>query len=198
MQSWIQSLSNRKLEPIALTTDMVGPIEEIAHSLAGEYRFTRQTAKRYTVAEHCVRGSRLLSAAFAPAFLLHELSEVYLPDIAGPLKPFVRVSLPDDDDHSSGLSMSWVDLERHHTQVILASLGLGSLEPLITSPEVKAMDMAMLAAEKRDLCGPEPEDWNLTAPPADVYVGDPWSPQLAEQEFLLSFRQFFSAPRAER
>ncbi len=183
-KTWIQSLSGKVLEPLALTREMVGPIEEIAHSLAGEFRFTRQTALRYSVAEHCVRGSRLLPPAFAGAFLLHECSEVYLPDIAGPLKPSLIVML-------EGGGVAWTELERRHTRVILDALGLSSIEPLIYSPEIKRMDLAMLAAEKRDLCGPEPEDWGLPYEPTGPAI-KPWSPEVAESEFLTRFHELFT------
>lgn len=196
-RSWIQSKSGKKLEPLALTVDMVGPIEEIAHSLAGEFRFTRQTAQRYSVAEHCVRGSRLLSPAFAGAFLLHELSEVYLPDIAGPLKPSLQVVLRRYRRDGSTMvferTCSWADLEREHTRVILQALGLSSIEPLIYSPEVKAMDLAMLAAEKRDLLGPPPEPWLEGVTPADPGEIVPWPPHVAAREFLARYAELFGA-----
>ncbi len=181
---WIQTLSGKKLEPRALTAEMVGPIEEIAHALAGKVRFTGQTARRYTVAEHCVRGSQLLPPVFAGAFLLHELGEVYLPDIASPLKPRVFV-------HGGGLVTSWADLERQHVRVILEALNLSSLEPLIYSPEVRAMDLAMLMAEKRELCGPEPEPWGIDVEPAPLAPFHPWDPTGAEAAFLQRFHELF-------
>lgn len=189
-KSWIQTLQGRQLEPLALTKEMVGSIEEIAHSLAHEYRFTRQTDLPYSVAEHCVRGSRLLPAAFAGAFLLHELSEVYLPDIAGPLKPSVLVRLPDDP-----VPFPWEHLERQHTRVILESLGLSSIEPLLYSAEVKHMDLAMLAAEKRDLCGTEPAPWGLTVDPAPTGLITPMKPHYARDQFLERFRELFTVPK---
>lgn len=181
-KSWIQSLSNRKLEPRALRPEMVGDVEEIAHSLAGNYRFTRQTWKRYTVAEHCVRG-----ATFDPLFLLHELSETYLPDVAAPLKPHLRVTLPG----CSEATISWSELEHQHTHAMLEALGLLRLEPLIHAPSIKALDMSMLAAEKRDLCGPPPEDWPglESVTPAAVRIDRPWLPRRAAREFLDCFER---------
>ncbi len=186
--TWIQTLEGRKLEPLAITKDMVGSIEEIAHALAGKYRFTGQTQARYSVAEHCVRGADLLPYAYAGAFLLHELSEVYLPDLAAPLKPFVLVN-------KGGIPMNWDDLEREHTRIILESLGLSSIESLINSPEVRRMDLAMLAAEKRDLCGPEPEDWKLPYPPATIETITPWSSNAAEAAFIYKFNILFKAQK---
>lgn len=197
-KTWIQSLSGKKLEPLALTVEMVGGIEEIAHSLAGEFRFTRQTRRYYSVAQHCVEGSRLLAPAFAGAFLLHELSEVYLPDIASPVKPSLMVNVR---DLGRGMTeqIAWADLEKQHTHVMLESLGLSSIEPLIYSPEIKAMDLAMLATEKRDLCGAAPESWGLDVEPAAVDLSLPWAvltPDQAEVKFLERFHELFGRSRA--
>src|SRR5690242_19513337 len=104
---------------------MDGGIEEIAHALAGNYRFTRQTQERYSVAEHCVRGSRLIAPEFAGAFLLHELSEVYLPDVASPLKPSLKIEETHVSDHGLLTTYTpWAQLEKRHTRVILEALGL--------------------------------------------------------------------------
>jgi len=190
-KSWIQSLENRQVFPRALAVEQVGSIEEIAHALAGKFRFTCQTRERYSVAEHCVRGSRLLPPAFAGAFLLHELSEVYLPDIAGPLKAFVNVHVPKADGAGTD-TIPWAELERRHTKVMLEALKLSSLEPLLYSPEVKQLDWAMLAAEKRDLCGPEPETWSLPHdPPPGLQILSVWSPEHAERSFLERFNELF-------
>lgn len=194
MKNWIQTLSNKKLVPLALTREMVGGIGEIAHALAGKVRFTGQTARRYSVAEHCIRGSRMLAPAFAGAFLLHELSEVYLPDIASPLKPFVSVALDQNVPEGGEFRniVRWSDLEHEHTRVILKALGLSSLEPLIYSPEVKHMDLAMLAAEKAQLLGPEPEPWGLNVPAANVNLSHTWEPFTAAREFEDEFKRLFS------
>lgn len=191
-RDWIQTLEGRVLTPRDLKKEQVGSIEEIAHALAGKVRFTGQTTLRYSVAEHCVRGSRLLPAAFAGAFLLHELSEVYLPDIAAPLKPFVSVSVAGTTALASDqVLISWAELERRHTATILDALGLSSIEPLIYSPEVKRMDVAMLLAEKRDLCGPEPEPWGVPGAPATDEVIRPWSADEAAAAFLKRFAYLF-------
>lgn len=190
-KSWIQSLERRQVFPRDLKPEQVGSIGEIAHALAGKIRFTGQTSARYSVAEHCVRGSHLLPPAFAGAFLLHELSEVYLPDIAGPLKPFVFVDVPFGDTGTTE-RISWSELERRHTRVMLEALKLSSIEPLIYSPEVKALDWAMLAAEKRDLMGAEPADWHLPHPPAADEIR-PWDLDAAAAAFRKRFRELFGS-----
>lgn len=187
--NWIQTLENRKLEPLQIKAEQVGSIEEIAHALAHKFRFSGHTAKPYSVAEHCVRGALLLPAAYAGAFLLHELSEVYLPDIPAPVKPFLQTTSPT----LPGV-VTWEQLEAEHTRVILQALGLASLEPLIYSPEVRHMDLAMLAAEKRDLVGPEPEPWGLTVEPATTMRISPWPSYEAKANFVAQFNRLLGAP----
>lgn len=195
MTDWIQTRSNKKLTPRELKVEQVGDIYEIAHSLSLSFRFNRQLATPYSVAEHCVRGSRLLPAAFAGAFLLHELSEVYLPDVPAPLKPFLFVNVMrsiGSEGDAIIARISWSDLEEQHTRVMLDALRLTSMGPLIYSPEVRNMDLAMLAGEKRDLVGPEPEPWGLTVePPAALTRIDPWSSARAAQEFVSRFSELF-------
>lgn len=202
-KTWIQSLSGKKLEPRALTAEMVGTIDEIAHSLAGENRFTKQTKIYYSVAEHSVRGSYLLPSAFALPFLLHELSEVYLHDEASPLKSHMWVEIsgqeaffPEAEQIPTpiGPIIRWTALEHQHAHVMLGALGLASIEPMLYSVEVKAMDLAMLAAEKRDLCLPEPEPWAgiSTATPANTSVVEPWPAWRARDEFLKRYHELTS------
>lgn len=190
---WIQTSENRALFPRAIKPEQVGSIEEIAHALAQNNRFTRQLAVPYSVAEHCVRGARLLPKAFAGAFLLHELSEVYLPDIPAPLKPHVLVDLPGLDP-GVVVRLNWADLEREHTHVMLQALGLSSIEPLIYSPEVRAMDLAMLAAEKHWLVGPEPMPWGLDVKWPECYESTaihPMNWHEARSQFIELFGALF-------
>ena len=186
-EAWIQTLEGKKLTPLNLQVEQVGSIQEIAHALSVKVRFTGQTKSPYSVAEHCVRGSRQLSPAFAGAFLLHELSEVYLPDIAAPLKPYVKVQNP----NPSRDPIPWNTLEEQHMHVILKALGLFSIEPLIYSDEVSETDRRMLLTEKRDLCAPEPEPWGVPGEPYVERIRDPWLPGLARDMFLSRFAELF-------
>lgn len=178
-KAWSQSHSNQMLFTRDLKPEQVR-WEDIPHALAQKCRFSGQADMPggivYSVAQHCVVGARMMPRAFALPFLLHEVSEVYLPDVPAPLKPFVWVTMP------NGEPMMWKDLEALHADVILEALGLSSLRPLIDSPEVKKMDLAMLAAEKRDLLGPEPESWGLTVD-AVATVISPLRPQVAAAAF---------------
>lgn len=201
---WIQSLERRQVEPYALKKEQVGSVDEIAHSLAGNFRFTRQSLGRLPVAQHCVMGARLLPTAFAAAFLVHELSETYLPDIAGPIKEdtFARIrdvsgflsnELATMTQFGDAWIVPWRTLERQHMRTMLDALGIQSIEPLVYAPEIKAMDRAMLAAEKRDLMGEPPEPWDedkegIVPAPVTVTV---WSVDAAKTEFVDMFFRYF-------
>lgn len=176
-KSWIQSFTGCKVEPLALTPDMVC-LEDIAHALSMKTRFTGHCREFYSVAEHCVVGSQVIAPAFALPFLLHEVSEAYLPDIAGPVKPSVRLAD----------GRTWAELEEQHARVILEALGLSSLLPLLSSPEVKKMDWQMLAAEALVLHSTPPDSWKLPHEPAKVYL-PLWAPNIAKREFLDAFKK---------
>lgn len=161
---------------------MVGGIEDIALALANKCRFTGFVRHHYSVAQHCVLGSELVDPRFALAFLLHEVSEVYLPDVSSPLKPDVYVRTDGGD------FMPWAMLEDEHAKAILPALGCEHIYPLLHSAEVKVMDLAMLAAEHEQLQGPAPEPWGLVVPAADVQIHR-WTPELARIRFLDAFRR---------
>lgn len=214
-KDWIQSLGGKALLPIALTPDMVS-LRDIPVALSRRKRFSGQTVETldadfigggcqevegYSVAQHCVVGSHLIEPAFALAFLLHEVSEVYLPDVANPLKPhlFVNVSAalemyPAERliAHGPFHLAPWRVLEAQHAGAILPAIDLPGLLAVLDSPQVKAMDLQMLAAEKLHLMGPEPMSWKLPAPPhpgATLAKLWPWDEKEARDAWLQRFEE---------
>jgi hypothetical protein len=141
----------------------------------------------YSVAQHTVIGSRLIAPPFALAFLIHEFSETYLPDIPKPLKSLVRVLTAGPESPT----IAWEELESQHADVMCGALGLMHVRPLIDSPEVKEMDLAMLALEKRDLMGVEPAPWGLPVPPPANFEGrlEPWPEENVARVWLRRFRE---------
>jgi hypothetical protein len=110
---------------------------------------------------------------------LHELDEVFLPDIAQPIKGDVFFRMP------TGEMVPWKTLCLQHETVILQALGLPGLIEKTHSPEVKRADLQMLAWEARDLMGNPPKDWGLVEPPPPHSPAlHPWSPTYAEFRFL--------------
>lgn len=175
---WIQSFSGRMVTPLELKEEQVS-ISDIAHALANKTRFCGQTSF-YSVAQHCVIGSYHCKDPLA--FLLHELSEVYLPDIPTPIKSHIFVALTEE------LITSWAELEKTHTEVCLSALGFGvDMVMRCSGAAVKKTDLEMLETERTVLHTYVTEPWGINANPIPKAVADIdeyWSPDYAEQRFL--------------
>lgn len=182
-QPWIQSFSGKVVTLLDLKVEQV-TLEDIPHVLSQKVRFTGHLREAgYSVAQHCVLGARAIAEPFKLAFLLHEVSEVYLPDIAGPIKSRIFVDYSDKRSPILDDALSWEELEAQHADIILEALGLSSIRPLLDSPEVREMDLRMLMTEKRDLMGPEPKPWGINVEPLDFRITEIWSPTRACVEF---------------
>lgn len=187
---WIQTYSGRALHLLDPRPDEV-TLEDVAHALAYKTRFTGHAKHHYSVAQHCVLGAdyilRTMPGRTVPAlaFLLHELGEVYLPDVASPLKPSLTVAFPGPSGVIRG---TWEGLEALHTRAILRALDLPGLDREIHSPFVKRVDRAMLMAEAPVLLGGLLPGWGYAyVPPASVTI-DRWSPAVAESQWLAAYR----------
>lgn len=192
-RDWMQSYSSKVVTPRELKPEQVS-LDDIAHTLAQKVRFNGHLRELgYSVAQHCVLGAGQIAGPFKLAFLLHEVSEVYLPDIPAPLKPYVSVDTDRCDNDGDPMIMSWAALENQHADAVFEALGLSSLRSLIDSPEVRDMDLRMLMTEKRDLASPEPEPWGIdVAPLESLRIGECWAPSRAKCEFTNLFNYLTS------
>lgn len=211
MSGFIQSFSGLAMTPLHLQPEQIR-FEDIPHALAQKTRFNGHLREFYSVAQHCVFGaeqimeigypSGVLRTRLKLAFLLHEVSEVALPDVPSPIKPFLSVQYvrTEANAHASQkvITKTWVELEDEHANVFFKALGLEELLPLLDSPEVKAMDRAMLHTEKRDLRSIQETDPRVIEQERLRYSGEPvpglkidrcWTPVEAEQRFTQLYRE---------
>lgn len=142
-------------------------IEDIAHALSQICRFNGHCREFYSVAQHSVYVSQLVSQAHGFAGLMHDAPEAYLGDMVSPLKR----RIPEFRQHEQWLWM-----------VVAKQFGL----PLEMPEEVRKMDLVMLAAEARDLLKADVSTWGLAAAPEWIRI-EPWPPKVAERHFLDSF-----------
>lgn len=169
-RAWIQTYKGGQFHILDPQQDEI-VITDIGHALAYLCRFTGASRSFYSVAEHCVLGSRLVPAKDAMWFLLHDGSEAYIGDLNRPLK------------HFTGVGPAYLPVEAVIMKAICQKFRLSEEEPA----SIKRIDNAMLFAEKEQLLAPM--DWDFKwgdIKPAEVKVKC-WSPEVAEVEFLHRF-----------
>lgn len=119
-------------------------IEDIAHALANQCRFTGHTKYFYSVAQHSVLVSELVPDRYRLWGLLHDATETYLSDIARPIKRF-----------NSDFGNLYTSVEDGLMEAIIARFGLEKVLPMPDA--VKEADNILLANEIRQLMPPAPE-----------------------------------------
>lgn len=154
-------------------------IEDIAHSLAFQCRFTGHCKEYYSVAQHSVYVCQQVLVTDNPfkirlAALLHDAAEAYLGDVASPIKAL----LPDYSKYES------IVQECIYKKYLGETYHLSSYARNL----IKKADLEVLAAEKRDIM-PEGEEWGVLqdVQPMKQKVLPHLSPEHAKEEFLSVF-----------
>lgn len=153
-------------------------IEDIAHALSLQCRFTGHTKHLYTVGQHSVLAAWLLKKSdpeVALWALLHDASEAYLADIARPVKAM------------------WPEYKVYEQRLMEAIVERFGLEATYPMPDaVKDVDDFLLAHEIRYLM-PEHEiydrwqfDYELSIPER---MFAPVTPGSMENNFLWEFKE---------
>ncbi|KKN12806.1 hypothetical protein LCGC14_1012800 [marine sediment metagenome] len=154
-------------------------IEDIAHSLANQCRYTGHTKEFYSVAQHSVLMAVATELPGDPMQkLLHDSAEAYFGDIVSPLKRKIYVC-------EQGYSRRIGEVEVNLLRVIQEALGVN----LDLGPDIKEADRRMLVTEVRDLMSAHPV-W-------DKYIEGykplkhiiPWTPTFAERQFLHTYHE---------
>ena len=118
-------------------------LNAIATGLANTCRFGGQCWPFYSVAEHSIMVSRIVSPELALHGLLHDAAEAFIVDMPKPAKEM----LPD-----------YRALEKRIEAVMFPAFGLSVEMP----PEIKRADRIMLATEQRQLMKNR-DDWEWTS-----------------------------------
>ena len=170
----IVTFSGKVIEPLNPDPAQID-IEDIAHSLSNQCRFTGHTKHFYSVAQHSVLVSHECDHKDALWGLLHDASEAYLSDIARPIKRY------------TAWGSGYGDVERKLEIAVAFSFGLQDndtpYEELGVMPaSVKRADDLLLRTEMRDLMPPGVSD---TIP--GEMLGEElayWTPKFAKMAFL--------------
>jgi len=131
---WIETYTGKKFYLLDPQPEDIC-IEDIAHALSNQCRFTGHTKHFYSVAEHCWHASFLCPQTHALLALLHDAPETYISDLSRPLK------------HHTPIGPYYMEIEDRIMQAICVKYGLD--RPM--TPEVKEADNKMLWIEKAAL-----------------------------------------------
>lgn len=132
--SRIQVAHGRVIDPLNPSVDDIY-IEDIAHALSNQCRFSGHVTRFYSVAEHSVRVSKACKPEDALWGLLHDATEAYLVDLPRPLK------------RAPGLGDEYLKIEANLQRIICEKFGLVDEMP----ESVHEADNALLMTEARDL-----------------------------------------------
>lgn len=175
---FIELASGRAFRPLSPDPGAI-EIEDIAHALSNQCRFSGHTRVHYSVAEHSVRVCNLLhdwgcSKEIQLWGLLHDATEAYLVDIPSPLK------------HTEAFRGYRV-AEKALMLAVCTRFGL----PVDQPSEVTKADLVLLATEARDLMPYVPAHWKglPEEPMRDLVV--PWSSSQARWKFIRCFEELF-------
>lgn len=152
-------------------------IEDIAHSLARQCRFSGMINGFFSVAQHCVYTSELVRPKkLALTALLHDASEAYLVDIPRPIKRLLAF-----EDYRA--------LEKATQAFIYQTFGL----PPTIPPEVKEVDDRLVVTEALSLGDPAHYEWTKGMPryrqSIDPYEG--YNIEESERRFLERFEELY-------
>lgn len=176
MNDYIMTYTGKKFRPLEPDLDLIC-IEDIAHSLSLQCRFTGHCRYFFSVGSHSLLVSLLLKDSGANNLLmlwglLHDAAETYLTDVASPLK------------HQPAFQ-PYRDAESTLMAAICMKFNLSPAQP----PEVHEADLLALSAEAHQLMG-DISDWNLVDPPKGIRIS-PVAPVDVEYEFREIFRGLY-------
>lgn len=146
--------------------DSIYEITDIAHGLSNICRFGGHCNEFYSVAQHCVMASQFVKGSHCYDALMHDAAEAFIGDIPSPLK----MLLPD-----------YKKIEKKIEADIFKRFNVNFPLP----PEVKHIDLVMLATERRDLTPPDNGDWGILEGITPLrQTIKPWSPKEAYEAFI--------------
>lgn len=87
-QNYIRTYTNKKFWPLNPIVEDIC-IEDIAHALALQNRWTGHSKVPYSIAAHSLAVAYFVPKELQLAALLHDASEAYLSDIARPIKSLI-------------------------------------------------------------------------------------------------------------
>lgn len=174
-EAWIQTYSGKRFTPTKPKADSI-VIQDIAHALSMQCRFSGHVKYFYSVAQHCVLVSYICDQKDALWGLLHDATEAYLVDVPRPLK-------------RSGKFGAYMEAEKVMQNAICERFSL----PLEEPESVHKADTILLSTEARDLMFPLRPDWVQPVKPLPFKI-EPLGPREAKLQYLQRFFELIGSP----
>lgn len=176
---WMQTWTGRRFYPADPRAEDVD-ILDIAFALSNIARYGGHCSF-YSVAEHSVIVSRMVSRENAMLGLMHDATEAYIADVIRPVKRIL------------GRENRYFDLERRVWLAVAERFGL----PADIPNEVKIADTAICIIERRAL-HPRAQEWSFDVPTPKGVSLEALPPRLAFWQFLNEFCDITQMPDTER
>jgi|SRR5579871_604334 len=172
---YIVTYTGKKFFPMSIRAGDIC-IEDIAHALSNQCRFAGHTEWFYSVAQHSILVSMVLSGMLkkpelALKGLLHDASEAYLVDVPRPIKRMADFTV-------------YRSIEKALTGVIYSKYGIGNT----SQEDIEEADNLLLATEARDLMS-NPQ-WANEMPKLRIKIPR-WTPEHAEKMYLKKFKELY-------
>lgn len=172
---WMQTFTGRKFYPMDPQPEDIDPLD-IAHALSMVCRYGGHVNRFYSVAEHSVLLSHVVTPENALWALLHDAAEAYMGDMVRALKQ----EMPQYRLAENGVMFA-----------IVKRFGLAS-DPIWMPAEIKEADHRILLDERNALMTPSGHPWFVDQKePLGVPI-HAWSPPIAERMFMARLLELWS------
>ncbi len=171
---WIQTYTGRKFWPLDPRPEDVD-IEDIAHALSNQCRFSGHTRRHYSVAQHSLLVSHHVPDEHKLWALLHDASEAYLQDVSTPVKRMAEMQ-------------PYRVAEGRCMLAICRAFGLDE----VAFECVHEADRRALATEARELLPGGPVGWHKYLEGVEPYPEAirGMEPSTAKRAFLAAFHHY--------
>lgn len=173
LEPYVQHQSGNKLWLNDLDSNKY-VISDVAHSLSNQCRYAGHSDIFYSVAQHSVLASQMVTSDVALETLMHDCGESVMPDIPRPVKHFVKGVREFDDMVSASMfkffNLTW---------------------PL--DKKVVEADNRMLATEARQFMkNSNIDEWDIGDIEPYNFIITSWRPEFAKQMFLDRYSYLWS------
>lgn len=171
---WIQTFTGVHFYPLDPRPCEI-LIEDIAHALSMQCRYSGHVNRFYSVAEHSIRVAELVPRELRLLALMHDAAEAYLVDLPRPLKRY------------SDMGAEYKKIEDHLMIAVCERFRLAWQDPM--PDEIERADKGMLWVESRDLMTPDTcwDKWRKLTTGLERPITTTMTPASAEKTFLRVF-----------